>query len=223
VCAFAPNTWLANSVAPSSAIYKIRSGWACEYRALPSGSKAIVDVYLPGDVIALDAVLRIRRLEAALTLTSVMADVIDAEHALTDLLASPSAALYITWLLGQRQRRADELLASLLCLDARGRVAKMLLDLHTRLSRKKMITGQTYDLPLTQAQIGSYVGLTVVHVNRVLRWLRDERIVQLEKHCVTILDFNQLKSLAQQEWFENSIEHSAPASPSDGLAIQGSM
>jgi hypothetical protein len=37
----------------------------------------------------------------------------------------------------------------------------------------------------------------VVHVNRVLRSLRDERIVNLERHCVTILDLDRLTSLAQ--------------------------
>jgi hypothetical protein len=37
-----------------------------------------------------------------------------------------------------------------------------------------------------QNQIGADLGFTVVHVNRVLRSLRDERMVNLEKHCVTI-------------------------------------
>jgi hypothetical protein len=43
-----------------------------------------------------------------------------------------------------------------------------------------------YDLPLMQNQIGAFPGFTVVHVYRVLRSLRDERIVNLEKHCVAI-------------------------------------
>ena len=39
---------------------------------------------------------------------------------------------------------------------------------------------------LSEGQIGNYLGLTVVHINRVLRSLRAERIVDLEKHSVTI-------------------------------------
>jgi hypothetical protein len=54
-------------------------------------------------------------------------------------------------------------------------------------------------------QIASYLGITVVHVNRVLRYLREERIVQLENHCVTILDLDRLRKLAQQEVVENSL------------------
>jgi CRP-like cAMP-binding protein len=54
-----------------------------------------------------------------------------------------------------------------------------------------------YNLPLTQVQIGNYLGLTVVHINRVLGSLRGERIVDLEKHCVTILDLQRLALLSQ--------------------------
>jgi len=74
----------------------------------------------------------------------------------------------------------------------------MALDFYTRLSRRRLITGSSYSLPLTQLQIGAYLGLTVVHVNRVMRFLRDEQVISLERHCMTILDLNRLKSLAQK-------------------------
>ena len=64
----------------------------------------------------------------------------------------------------------------------------MVLDFDTRLRRSKLIASSGYSLPLTQIHIGSYLGLTVAHVNRVLRSSREERIVNLEKHCVTILN-----------------------------------
>jgi hypothetical protein len=75
----------------------------------------------------------------------------------------------------------------------------MVLDFYTRLRRRKLVMGSTYNLPLTQVQIGQYLGLTMVHVNRVLRALRDERIVNLERHCVTILDLERLTSLTPSE------------------------
>jgi CRP/FNR family transcriptional regulator, anaerobic regulatory protein len=190
-----------------NAVGRIRAGWACQFRDLVDGRKAIVDIYLPGDVIGLDAILRTRRPEEVLTLSSVTIEVIPAEDGLIDLMASQPTALYIAWLLGQRQQRADRLLSAVLCLDARGRLATMMLDFYTRLRCRKLIIGSTYNLPLTQLQIGSYLGLTVVHVNRVLRSLRIERIVQMEKNCVTILDREQLMSLAQHEWTEKSVAH----------------
>jgi hypothetical protein len=59
-------------------------------------------------------------------------------------------------------------------------------------------------LPMTQTQIGDYLGLTVVHINRVLRALRHAQIVTLEKHCVTIHDLELLKSLAENGETVNS-------------------
>jgi CRP-like cAMP-binding protein len=206
-CTLGPSKLLATSAGLRNAVCHVRAGWACQFRDLVNRARAIVDIYLPGDVIGLDAILQARPSAEVLTLTSVAIEVIHAEDALVDLMASQPTALYIAWLLGQRQRRTDRLLSAVLCLDARGRLATMLLDFYTRLRRRRLITGSTYNLPLTQLQIGSYLGLTVVHVNRVLRSLRDEQIVQMEKNCVTILDLERLMSLAQHGSPEKSVAH----------------
>jgi CRP/FNR family transcriptional regulator, anaerobic regulatory protein len=175
----------------------LQTGWACQFRNLSNRRLAIVDVFLPGDMIGVDISLHTRPQEELVTLTAVTLRAITAEDALIDLMGYRPAALYIAWLLGQRQQRADRHLAAISYLDAPGRVAMMVLDFYTRLRRRKLITGSTYNLPLTQAQIGNYLGLTVVHINRVLRSLREAGIVNLEKHCVTILDLERLTDLAE--------------------------
>ena len=180
------------------AIYHLRAGWACQFRDLANGHRAITDIYLPGDVIGLDTAIRTRRSEEFLTLTSVTVETIHAQDALIDLTASQSTALYIAWLLAQRQRRADRLLAAFSCLDARGRLATMLFDFYTRLLGRKLINAPEYNLPLTQTQVGYYLGLTAVHVNRMFQSLRDERMVQMEKHYLIILDLQGLRNLARR-------------------------
>jgi CRP-like cAMP-binding protein len=149
-------------------------------------------------VIGLDALFRIRPLENALALTSLQLAAIDAGQMLTDLLASRCSAMYVAWLLGRRQRRTDHLLTAFSCLDARGRMAMMLWDFYKRLLARRLITTRTYTMPMTQQHIGQYLGLTVVHVNRVLGSLRRDRIASLEKNCVTILDLERLRQLAQE-------------------------
>jgi CRP/FNR family transcriptional regulator, anaerobic regulatory protein len=164
----------------------------------------MVDVYVPGDVICLDTLLRSRRSEAVLTLTSVTLEVIPAENRFLDLMADRSIALYFFWLLDQCQRRADRRLAANSGLEAQARLAMMVLDFYARLRRRRLITASTYNLPLTQAQIADYLGLSAVHVNRVLRSLRDERVINLEKNSVTILDLERLARLAHDEEAVNS-------------------
>ena len=181
----------------SDSIYHLRSGWACQFRDWFDGRRAIVNVYLPGDVIGLGARLRVRPIEEVVALTSIMVEEIPAEQPLMEVVADRATALYVAWLLSKHQQRSERLLTAVSSVDARGRLAMMLLEFYTRLQRQKLITGPRYHLPMTQVQIGQYLGLTVVHINRVLRSLRADRIVSLEKHWVTILDLERLTNLAQ--------------------------
>jgi CRP-like cAMP-binding protein len=195
---------LATSHESTYTIFHIRAGWVCQFHNLASGRRAIIDIFLPGDVIGLDAALQVRPLQATFALTSVTASVLRGQNALHDLMCCQFTALYITWVLAQRQQRADQFLTSISSLGARGRVATMLLDVYTRLRRRRLITGFTYNLPLTQVQIGNYLGLTTVHINRVLRSLREEGVALVEKHCVSILDLARLRALAERATLEST-------------------
>jgi hypothetical protein len=85
--------------------------------------------------------------------------VIDAKNAMLDeVMTCRSTALYIAWLLGQRQQRADRLLGAISSLDTPGRLATMVPDFFKRLSRRGLVTGPTYNLPLKQAEIRAYLG-----------------------------------------------------------------
>ena len=69
-----------------------------------------------------------------------------------------------------------------------------------------MIKGNSYRLPMTQEEIGNYVGLTTVHVNRVLKRLREADIVMMKSRTVTIRDVGALERLAYpvQDVFERT-------------------
>jgi CRP-like cAMP-binding protein len=178
-------------------IYRLRRGWAGQCQELAGRRRAIVDVYLPGDLIGLDAACSGRPGGNVLALASVDVEPIDIDAEISELLTSRFIAFYVAWLLGRRQRRADRLLTAMSCLDARGRMAMMILDFYKRLHARGLAFANTYNMPLTQHQIGEYLGITVVHVNRVLRSLRDERVASLEKNCLMVLDLDQLSLLAQ--------------------------
>ena len=187
-----------------SAIVRLRTGWACQFYDFSNARSVIIDVYVPGDVIGLDTLLRTQPLEGVVTLTSVALEVIPAENGLLDLMADPPIALYLFWLLDRCRRRAHRHLVANTRFDAQARLAMMVLDFYKRLRSRRLITASTYNLPLTQTQIGDYLGLSAVHVNRVLRSLRDERVVNVEKNHVTILDLERLARLAGEGEVVNS-------------------
>jgi CRP/FNR family transcriptional regulator, anaerobic regulatory protein len=198
-CSLKAGEPLAAAGRSDNAIYHLVEGWAYRSHRFSDGCQAIVDFYLPGDIIGLGSMSQTRSLEGIISLTSIVAKTIDGEQALADPMTCRSIAMYICWLLALRQRRTERHVAAISSLDARERLATMTLDFYTRLRRRGLITGSSYCLPLTQAQIGAYLGLTVAHVNRVLRFLRDEQFISFEQHCMTILDLNRLKTLAKKE------------------------
>lgn len=131
-------------------VYRLQAGWACQFTEVPRGRRAIIDIYLPGDFLGLDVVVfKTRPVENVLAVTSVETEVFDNRHLRSDAIASPSAALFVAWLLERRQQRADRLLAAISGCDARGRMAMMVLDLHKRLRARKLITANTFNLPMT--------------------------------------------------------------------------
>src|SRR5262245_21522321 len=80
----------------SSGILRLRTGWACQFPDITNGQRTIVDVYLPGDVIGLDRLLRNRPLKNVLMLTSASAQLIP-PHSFVELMANRSTVLFVAW------------------------------------------------------------------------------------------------------------------------------
>ena len=184
---------------PSEAVYCVSGGWACRAREWPDGRRAIIDIFLPGDVIGLGDALTSRTNDTVVALTPLTLQAIETRVALPHLLGQRPVGLFAYWLLCEQQRRVDRLAATIARFDAEGRLAMMLLDFYERLRRRELITALSYTMPLTQQQIGDHLGLTLVHVNRVLRSLREQKIVNVDRHVVMIRDLARLQSLAGRE------------------------
>jgi CRP/FNR family transcriptional regulator, anaerobic regulatory protein len=75
----------------------------------------------------------------------------------------------------------------------------MLIDLYDRLRRRRLIAPSTFNLHLTQQQIGDHLGLTKEHVNRVLGSFARENIAFVERHVVIIRDMPRPQRLARGE------------------------
>jgi CRP-like cAMP-binding protein len=79
------------------------------------------------------------------------------------------------------------------------RVAHFLLELLTRLQAIGLAEERSYLMPLTQELIGDALGLSVPHVSRTLKQLREEDLVAIEGQRVIIKDVEALSKLADFE------------------------
>lgn len=82
-------------------------------------------------------------------------------------------------------------------LDAAGRVAHFLCETCNRLAAVGRVRDGVFDFPLTQQDLGEACGLTAVHVNRTLRRLREEGLVEFTRGEVHIIDGKRLARLGE--------------------------
>jgi CRP-like cAMP-binding protein len=180
----------------NASAFILSDGWACSYKMLPDGERQIVDFQIPGDFLGLRSILfrtsdhtveAITRIEASEVLAS---DIFDAFG------NAPRLAAAVLWAASRDEAMVVEHLVNLGRRTAEVRMAHFLLELATRLHLVGAGERTGYTCPLTQYHLADALGLTAVHVNRVLRLLREEGLVTFQKGRVTIHDFNGLVALA---------------------------
>jgi CRP/FNR family transcriptional regulator, anaerobic regulatory protein len=174
----------------------IRSGFAHYTCTMSDGRRAILHVLLSGDFAGLHNIVLARAMEDLYAANRVGYHVLGAA-VLRELLADPCVSMFVLAQIAEARWRGDRLTASIGRLDAHARICVLLLDIHDRLRHRGLINRPTFNLPLTQEQIADHLGLTLVHVNRTLRRLREERIVLVDRQVVIIQDTARMRELAQ--------------------------
>lgn len=80
--------------------------------------------------------------------------------------------------------------------DARSRIAHLICEFAARMDAAGLSSGNRYELPMTQEQIGDATGLTSVHVNRTLKSLAADGLVHREKRYLTFANRERIKAVA---------------------------
>jgi CRP-like cAMP-binding protein len=175
----------------------IVSGFSARYTILTDGKRQISAVNVPGDFVDLHSLLLDPMDHSVLALTDCL--VVEVPHArlreisethphLTRLLWTLTvidAAIFRQWLVASGH------------LPALGQISHFFCELFTRLSVVGLTEGRSFDLPIGQADLGDAMGLSTVHVNRCLKALRRDGLLDWTGGRVSILDWRGLKSLAE--------------------------
>lgn len=83
--------------------------------------------------------------------------------------------------------------------DAYERVAHLLSELWLRMKMVGLTTGNSFELPVTQIELGDTLGLTSVHVNRTLQRLRADGLINLAQGRLHIPDVPRLMAVTKFE------------------------
>lgn len=172
-------------------------GLMARYKDLSQGQRQITELHVPGDFADLHS-FSLKRLDhSIMTLTpcravkfphAALSQITERFPHLTRVLwflTNLDACIHREWEVSLGRRTAIARLAHLFC------------ELHARLGVVGLADAGRYALPITQADLAECLGLTSVHVNRVLKELREAGLVDFKSGKVTIHDLPGLARVAE--------------------------
>ena len=174
----------------------LAEGWACSYKMLPDGERQIVDFQVPGDFLGLRSILFRTTDHSVQAVTRIEASEVLASDILDGFANAQRLATAVLWAASRDEAMVVEHLVNLGRRSAEERMAHFLLELGTRLQLVGIGDKTGFSCPLTQYHLADALGLSAVHVNRVLRHLREEGLVTFQKGRVSFDDFSRLVKLA---------------------------
>lgn len=173
------------------------SGFSARYSTLADGARQITEINVPGDFIDLHSLLMKQMDHGVIALTecvvaeaphSGLIDITERHPHLTRLLWLDTiidAAIHRQWLVAMGRRSGLGHLAHLVC------------ELYLRLQAVGQTGDLSFDLPLTQAVLGDALGLSTVHVSRLISELRGEGVINWSGGRIDILDWRRLAEISE--------------------------
>lgn len=172
-------------------------GWVCHFKLLGNGRRQITSVLVPGDffdfgfLTGLPAHLQFRS-----TVPSQLGIIPIGQFA-TLSEGHPSLMRAALRALTTETSIREELVTSLGVRSAEERLSHFLCELHHRLAMVGLAgEGNTFDLPMTQSDLAEALGLSTVHVNRIVQRLRRNGLIALGGRRVTLLQPERLAVLS---------------------------
>lgn len=175
-------------------LYVILNGWAGRYNLRSDGSRRITSYLLPGDFCGIHAVCHAPMDHSIVALTNCTLARIDLTHFHALIAGSPAIerALWQAKLIDEAILRTWLLNSD----DALRTKAHLLCELEARLYPDALDNERKMPLPITQEQLGDALGLTPVHVNRIMRQLRERGLATAQQGTLHIPDLTALRKEA---------------------------
>ena len=177
-------------------VFVILDGWACRYKILPNGTRQILAYLMPGDCCDLHTGLLASMDHGIQTVTVASVATIerDAMDQMMDRHPKIAQALYVAQLVDEGTMRSW--ITSMGRRTSIERVAHLMCELYLRARSIGIAKERQFALPLSQIMLADSLGMTPVHLNRVLKKLRTEGTMEMARGSLKITDPEKLVSIA---------------------------
>ena len=160
-------------------VHLILDGYACRYKVLADGQRQIMAYFVPGDFCDLNVFI-LDEMDHSIGTISACQVVGIPRIAIDEITANhPCITRAFWWCALVDEAVLREWLVNIGGREANQRIAHLLCELLARLEVVGRVTDNSFDFPFTQTDIADTMGLSNVHVNRVLRELRELGLITL--------------------------------------------
>ena len=176
-------------------IFVLCGGWGFRFLQLADGRRQILSFLLPGDLFSVASIFEERFHFSVKALTAIQISGMRRSEVHSRLTESPAVVMALAKTCSEEAESSDLMIAELGQCSAEERIAFLLLKLMKRVATRNVIREQQYPFPLRQQHIADAVGLTAVHVSRVLGTFRDRGIAELSNGVLKVGDLGELTHL----------------------------
>jgi CRP-like cAMP-binding protein len=163
---------------------------------LPEGTPQITSFLMPCDCGDLHASVSHRMEHSIATLTPARVAKVDRKEMEELIVTRPAIMRAFLWTLLVDEDTLRAWIVSMGRRDSVQRVAHRMCELYVRALNIGLTVGDRFEMPLTQIVLGDALGLTPVHVNRVLRKLKVSGVMSLSRGSLVIADVAKLAIVA---------------------------
>ena len=222
VTAFPKSGIIVDQGEKSATVWLLGAGFARRQRQLPDGRRQIIALMLPGELSEKGPMLPFGSPDAIVAASDVTAQPLDRRKLWHLAESHPRILESLFYEELNRHAMSREWIVLLGQRTARERVAYFFYETYARLNAMGLAGGASFELPLTQTDLGDIVGLSAVHVNRVVKILRDENLIDWTDKVVHLPDPGALAKIAgfNPEIDELAKEFKTRASRSDWTSSQ---
>jgi len=177
-------------------VFVMIEGWAFRYKILPNGARQIMAFLMPGDCCDLHVGLLAEMDHSIQTITQAEVATIEREQmdALMDAHPRIARAMYISQLVDEGTMRAW--ITSMGRRTSIERAAHLICELYLRARNIGLTSSSELSLPLSQLLLADALGMTPVHLNRVLKELKLQGAMTLQRGMLVVTNPETLISIA---------------------------
>ncbi len=186
------NDFLYRDGEKSLALFAVRSGCVKTMTESANGDEQIVGFHLPGELLGLDGFA-----DGSYTCNAVALETSSVCELPLDQLEDlchqvPGLQKQMRRIMGKEVNNDHKLLLLLGKMTAEERLASFLLSLSARMEERHWKENE-FNLSMPRQDIANYLGMAVETVSRLFATFQSEKIIDVDRRHITILDMERLK------------------------------